>query len=157
MVDTTKFQYCQKLVVFNPNMDKVLLARRKGEADFDGVYSFIGGKMETTDETILKGMYREKCEEIGFRNKVLIYPDLVHHEVFTKKSGDKMILPHYVCIFSEGEIDLNDEYTDYIWYDVNNILDAPNVIPTVPDIVGKFKGLEGILKELSRIELNDGL
>lgn len=59
MPDTTHFQYCQKLVVLSQDLDKVLLARRKGEADYDGVFSFIGGKMEMTDESLLAGMKRE--------------------------------------------------------------------------------------------------
>jgi len=41
----------------------VLLAKRAGEADYDGTWSFIGGKMETTDATLVAGMQREKNEE----------------------------------------------------------------------------------------------
>jgi hypothetical protein len=48
-MDTTLFQYCQKLIILSADKTKVLLAKRKGEADYDGIYSFIGGKMETTD------------------------------------------------------------------------------------------------------------
>jgi ADP-ribose pyrophosphatase YjhB (NUDIX family) len=50
-----------------------LLAKRKGEADFDGVFSFIGGKMETTDETLLAGMQREKNEEVGDEVRLRIF------------------------------------------------------------------------------------
>ena len=68
------FQYCQKIVVFSKEVDKVLLCKRKGEADFDGTFSFIGGKMETTDGAILEGLRREKNEEVGEGFKVCIYP-----------------------------------------------------------------------------------
>lgn len=152
---TTRFQYCQKLVIFSRDMDKVLLAKRKGEADFDGVYSFIGGKMETTDTSILEGMYREKCEEIGENNIISIYLDLVHHELFIKKSGDVMILPHYICIFEEGEIELNEEYSNYEWFDVGSINEVENVIPTVVTIVEKFLNFKDILPKLSKIKLEN--
>ena len=59
-MDRYLFQNCQKIVVFKDNNTKVLLAKRKGENDFEGVYSFIGGKMETTDDSIIKGIQREK-------------------------------------------------------------------------------------------------
>ena len=37
------FQYCQKIVVLSKDKNKVLLCKRKGEADYDGTFSFIGG------------------------------------------------------------------------------------------------------------------
>jgi hypothetical protein len=43
------FQYCQKIVVYSQDGQSVLLCKRKGEADFDSVFSFIGGKMERSD------------------------------------------------------------------------------------------------------------
>ncbi len=58
------FQYCQKIVVFRNNNTEVLLAKRKGENDYDGTFSFIGGKMETTDNNPVEGMRREKNEEV---------------------------------------------------------------------------------------------
>lgn len=154
-MDTTKFQYCQKLVIFSRDMNKVLLAKRKGEADFDGVYSFIGGKMEITDKSIFNGIYREKCEEIGENNTISIYLDLIHHELFTKKSGDVMILPHYICIFEEGEIELNEEYSDYKWFDIRSISEIENIIPTVVTIVEKFLNFNDILPKLSKIKLEN--
>ena len=59
------FQYCQKIIVLSKDRRAVLLAKRKGEADYDGTYSFIGGKMVTSDKTIIDGIKREKDEEIG--------------------------------------------------------------------------------------------
>ncbi|MGW5517148.1 NUDIX domain-containing protein [Nocardia africana] len=52
-------------MIIDPETDSVLLARRKGEADYDGVYSLIGGKIETTDSSILDAIRREKNEGIG--------------------------------------------------------------------------------------------
>lgn len=39
-MDTTLFQYCQKLVIFDATFENVLLCRRKGENDFDGFFTF---------------------------------------------------------------------------------------------------------------------
>lgn len=47
-MDKYFFQNCQKVVVFKDNNTKVLLAKRKGENDYDGIYSFVDGKMETS-------------------------------------------------------------------------------------------------------------
>ena len=64
-MDTTLFQYCQKIVIFSKDGTSVLLAKRRGEADYDGVFSFIGGKLESTDGGLVQGLQREKDEEIG--------------------------------------------------------------------------------------------
>lgn len=84
---TTLFQYCQKLVILSPDMQNVLLAKRKDEADYNGIYTFIGGKMETTDESILAGMKREKDEEIGNAAVVRVLPDETYNLLFRKKDG----------------------------------------------------------------------
>jgi ADP-ribose pyrophosphatase YjhB (NUDIX family) len=97
------FQYCQKIVVFSQDFTKVLLCKRKDEADYNGVYSFIGGKMEATDEDIITAIQREKNEEVGENFKVKIYTEFSNNLIFKKKSGDYMILPHYLAIHV-GEI-----------------------------------------------------
>ena len=71
-MDTTLFQYCQKIVLFSQDGSAVLLARRRGEADYDGVFSFIGGKLESTDGGLVNGLRREKNEEIGSAAKIAV-------------------------------------------------------------------------------------
>jgi len=41
----------------------VLLCKRQGETELNEIFTFIGGKMETTDDSILQGLKREKDEE----------------------------------------------------------------------------------------------
>lgn len=79
------FQYCPKLVVFNETLDKVLLAKRKGEQDYDGTFSFIGGKIETSDGGIVGGIKREKNEEIGTKAKIQVAQMPVFNAYFEKK------------------------------------------------------------------------
>ena len=64
-MDTTLFQYCQKIVLFSQDGSAVLLARRRGEADYDGVFSFIGGKLESTDGGLVNGLRREKMRKLA--------------------------------------------------------------------------------------------
>jgi hypothetical protein len=36
------FQYCPKFILFSKDWKSVFLAKRKGEMDYDGTFSFIG-------------------------------------------------------------------------------------------------------------------
>lgn len=146
MSDTTHFQYCQKLVVIDPAKDSVLLARRKGEADYDGVYSLIGGKMETTDGSILDAIRREKEEEIGKAAVVLIAENLSYNVLFTKKDGNSMILPHFYAEYDGGEIELNDEYSDYVWVPVEELDAFEPKIDTIPAAVRWAKQIGELVK-----------
>ena len=79
VMDTLLFQYCQKIIVFNDDCTKVLLAKRQGEQDYDGVYTFIGGKLETTDGSFIEGLRREKNEEIGVEARVSVLPTVTYN------------------------------------------------------------------------------
>lgn len=129
------FQYCQKIVVLSKDKKKVLLCKRKGEADYDGVYSFIGGKMETSDNDIISSIKREKDEEVGENFKIELYPDYSNNLSYRKKSGDFMILPHYYARHLDGEIDLNEEYSDYKWVDIEELVYFEPKIKNIPDTV----------------------
>lgn len=130
------FQYCQKLIIFNCEWDKVLLARRKGEADYDGTYTFIGGKMETTDKNILDAMRREKDEEIGTNARVYVHENISRNILFRKNDGSSMIVPHYVAYFDGGEVELNsEEYADYKWVALSELDIFGPIIKNIPEFV----------------------
>ncbi|WP_433755807.1 NUDIX hydrolase [Nocardia sp. CA-135398] len=151
MSDKTHFQYCQKLVVIDPATDSVLLARRKGEADYDGVYSLIGGKMETTDGSILDAIRREKEEEIGKAAIIAIAENLSYNILFKKKDGNSMVLPHFYAEYEGGDIELDEEYSDYAWVPVGELDSFEPKIDTIPaavrwatqigELVKKIEGL----------------
>lgn len=147
MTDTTHFQYCQKLVVINPATDSVLLARRKGEADYDGVYSLIGGKMETTDESILDAIRREKDEEIGKTAEISIAEDVSYNVLFRKKDGNAMVLPHFYAEYGGGEIEINEEYSDYLWLPTDSLEAFEPMIDTIPDTVFWTRQLAQAVKQ----------
>jgi NADH pyrophosphatase NudC (nudix superfamily) len=145
--DTTHFQYCQKIVVFRNHDSEVLLARRTGEADYDGVYTFIGGKMETTDEDIIAGLKREKTEEIGAAEQVRICPYVSLNVLFRKKDGNAMILPHYYATYLGGDIILGtDEYTDYAWVALDKLTGFEPKVPNIPEVVQWMQRLKGNLQ-----------
>jgi 8-oxo-dGTP pyrophosphatase MutT (NUDIX family) len=115
------FQYCQKIIVVSGDRESVLLAKRAGEQDLNGLFSFIGGKLETTDKTILDGIKREKDEEIGHAAKIKIYPNETYNLLFRKKDGSSMILPHIPALFVGGEITLSNEYSEYKWVKISEL------------------------------------
>lgn len=131
MNDSLFFQYCQKIILFNENSTSVLLARRKGEADYDGIYSFIGGKLETTDGGFVAGLQREKNEEIGEQVQVKICPLVSYNAYFTKKDGSAMVLPHFCAVYQGGEIVINDEYSDYKWVKLDELATFEPKIETI--------------------------
>lgn len=137
-MNTTLFQYCQKIVLFSADLSSVLLARRKGEADYDGVYSFVGGKMETTDTSFVEGLRREKTEEIGHMCSVRVYPTYTTARLFQKADGTSMVLPHVFAVFESGEIVLNGEYSDFVWVSVSDIDIFSPKIDTISHIVHSF-------------------
>lgn len=148
-MDKYHFQYCQKLVVFTEDFKKVLLCKRKGENDYDGVFSFIGGKMEITDSSLIEGMAREKSEEIGKKAQVKLFPTLCTNlnNIFVKKDGNKMILPHYLCIYLGGEIEINDEYSEYKWVTLDELKSFEPKINNIPEIVSTLLRLRELIKE----------
>jgi 8-oxo-dGTP pyrophosphatase MutT (NUDIX family) len=119
-MSTTHFQYCPKLVLLSKDKESVFLAKRFGEQDYDGVFTFIGGKTETTDESLVAGLRREKNEEIGEGARVKICWTMSCYQVlFRKKDGNAMVIPHHVAIFEGGEIALNpEEYAAYKWISI---------------------------------------
>ncbi|HBG82042.1 TPA: hypothetical protein DDW69_04390 [candidate division CPR2 bacterium] len=120
-MDSLFFQYCPKIAVFSQDGSSVLLCRRKGEADYDGVFSFIGGKMEHKDLSIIDALSREKTEEVGELFRIKVLPHYSIDTFFVKKDGSRMILPHYYAVHQSGEINLSEEYDDYRWVPLNSL------------------------------------
>lgn len=141
------FQYCQKIVVLSKDKTKALLCKRKWEADYDGVFSFIGGKMETTDGSIVDGLKREKDEEVGEQFKAKLYPTYSTNMFFRKKDGNAMILPHYLAIHQEGEVKLNEEYSQYQRVDIKDLKTFEPKIANIPEIIEILLRLEKVIED----------
>lgn len=87
--------------------------------------------METTDQTLLEGMKREKDEEIGQAAKIKIVPTESYNVLFRKKDGSSMIIPHIAGIYVSGDIVVSDEYSQYKWV---ALLDLPAFEPKLDNI-----------------------
>ncbi len=107
--------------------------------------------METTDTSIIAGLKREKDEEVGENFKIKIYTQFSLNLLFRKKDGNSMILPHYLAIYEKGEINLNDEYSEYQWVNIDNLKDFEPKIPNIPETVKELLLLEKIAKEFTLI------
>lgn len=147
------FQYCQKLVIVSKDQTMVLLGRRKSEKDYNGVFSFFGGKMENTDTSILEGLRREKNEEIGSCCWIELYLEFSTNYTFQKQDGNYMIIPHYYAEFGGGKIMLCNEYSEYKWLHVNRLDSFEPKIPTISEIVRKLLALSKMVgaNDLMRI------
>jgi 8-oxo-dGTP pyrophosphatase MutT (NUDIX family) len=145
--DPTLFQYCPKLVLFSEDRQSVLLARRQGEADYDGTFTFVGGKTEATDGDLLAGLQREKNEEIGKAAQVDVCWRISCYQVwFQKQSGQSMVIPHHVALYRGGEIELNaDEYAEYRWVPVAGLASFEPIVANIPDCVAAAQRLLPVL------------
>ena len=143
------FQYCQKLVIYSKDESSVLLCKRKDEADFDGAFSFIGGKMENTDSGIIDGLQREKDEEVGKDFNIKVFPFFTTNIFFVKKDGSAMILPHFYAIHTAGDIVLNEEYSEYAWVSLGDVDNFEPKINTISDVLHKMTILKKVIKETS--------
>ena len=141
------FQYCQKLVIYSKDESSVLLCKRKDEADFDGAFSFIGGKMENTDSGIVDGLQREKDEEVGKGFNIKVFPFFTTNIFFVKKDGSAMILPHFYAIHTAGDVVLNEEYSEYAWVSLGDVDNFEPKINTISDVLHKMTILKKVIKE----------
>ena len=147
------FQFCPKIVVFSGDLKSVLLCKRKDESDYNGTFSFIGGKMEITDESIEAGLAREKNEEVGKDFRIELYAKYSANLFFVKKDGSKMILPHYCAIHKGGEIKLNEEYSEFRWVAVDELNSFEPKISNIPESVDDMRRLMKLQDENDRIEI----
>lgn len=146
------FQYCQKLVLFDKE-ERVLLARRKDEVDYNDTYSFIGGKLETTDGGLIEGIRREKRQEIGRKALILVAPQLSYDVYYTKRDGSAMVLPHIYSRYIGGEIELGNEYSDFKWIEADRIDAFEPKIDTVSDAVRWARVISKLITKHHLIEI----
>ncbi|MEK7159850.1 MAG: NUDIX hydrolase [Patescibacteria group bacterium] len=153
VINKYNFQYCQKIVVFSKDELSVLLCKRKGEADFDEIFTFIGGKMEITDSSIIDGLKREKNEEVGEDFRIGIFPTFSINLSFVKKDGSHMILPHYYAIHEKGEIQLNEEYSEFQWVPLAEVAAFEPKVFSISEVINKLAILREIIYKTEIIEI----
>lgn len=146
-MDKYGFQYCQKIVILSADASKVLLCKRQGEADYDGTYTFAGGKMEITDNSIVAGIQREKNEELGESFKIKLLQSYSLNILFRKSDGAAMIVPHYLSYHDSGEITLSNEYSRYDWVSLDKLKNFEPKVPNIPAITEQLLLLKGVVTD----------
>lgn len=147
------FQYCQKIIIFNEDFSELLLAKRQGEQDFDGVFTFIGGKLETTDGGFVEGLRREKNEEIGEEARVAVLPTVTYNVYFQKKDGSHMVLPHYAAVYRGGDIIINEEYSEFAWVKLTELEEFNPKIDNIPHLASWAKKIVNAATDDEWVEL----
>ncbi|MFA4931187.1 MAG: NUDIX hydrolase [Patescibacteria group bacterium] len=138
------FQYCPKIAVLSSDKNKVLLCRRKGEVDYNDIFSFIGGKMETTDASIVAGLKREKDEEVGQNFQLKLYPKFSINILIRKKDGHSMIVSYYLAIHEKGDIELSEEYSEYQWVKLAKLAEFEPKFSNISEVINELRRLEKI-------------
>ncbi|MEV7146626.1 NUDIX domain-containing protein [Streptomyces sp. NPDC093084] len=141
------FQYCPKIAVFSADGGSIFLCRRKGEADYDGVFSLIGGKMEHSDRSIVDALRREKTEEVGESFKIRILPHFSVDVMFVKADGSHMILPHHYALHVDGDPELNEEYSESTWVPLKDLASFEPKIDNITWISAKLARLAEIVRD----------
>jgi len=62
-----------------------------------------------------------------------------------------MILPHFYAVYQSGEIDLNEEYSEFRWVALEEIVSFEPKIPTIPGVLEKFDILKETIQKTSYV------
>lgn len=99
--------------------NKYLYTKRRPTAKFaPGQWDTPGGSLEF-GETPEEGLIRETMEETGLEIKVL-KPLAVYSKV-VPELNKQFINLIYQCEYLAGEVILNDEHTDFVWLQLDQI------------------------------------
>jgi 8-oxo-dGTP diphosphatase len=105
----------------------LLIVRGSGESHAAGLLSFVGGKMEETqnsEDALESTLRREVLEEIGIQVKNIRYAYNTH---FLADDGDKVLDVVFLCDYESGEPRIEDyeEVTDVLSLSAEEILEHP--------------------------------
>jgi 8-oxo-dGTP diphosphatase len=105
----------------------LLIVRGSGESHAAGLLSFVGGKMEETQNTnhaLEATLRREVLEEIGIQVKNIRYAYNTH---FLADDSDKVLDVVFLCDYESGEPRIEDieEVADILYLDAKEILEHP--------------------------------
>jgi 8-oxo-dGTP diphosphatase len=105
----------------------LLIVRGAGESHAAGLLSFVGGKMEESQniENALEAtLRREVLEEIGVQVKNMRYAYNTH---FLADDGDKVLDVVFLCDYESGEPRIEDveEVADILYLSAKEILEHP--------------------------------
>jgi hypothetical protein len=66
---------------------------------------------------------------------------------YVKKDGNAMVLPHYYAQYISGEVELNEEYSEYKWVAVDKLDSFKPLIPNIPEMTKRLLKLVPLMKD----------
>ena len=137
MKDTSvgQFQVSQKAVIYDVVQKKFLLAK---QTDDDlvftrkfGSWDFFGGRIDQ-GENIGESLQREIEEESSLQNCEI--GDVLGLYPVENQEGPLVLVGHLV-FYSDGEITLSDEHTEYVWLTAEDIENSTEIKPWMKQFV----------------------
>jgi len=126
------------VIYFNPD-NKVLLLKRKEEADFaPGQWGFVGGRAEE-GENFKEAAIRETHEESGLK---LLPEDLI--KITTFRDRHRLPVHVFACKHFEGTVEMKsvaEEHDDYMWVGLNDVSSydtAPHTLDLIQKAISMF-------------------
>jgi 8-oxo-dGTP diphosphatase len=119
------------LIVINESNEILVLRRAPGNRGFAGYWNFPGGKVEP-NETIETAAVRELKEEAGL---IVNENDLTYFEV---SSLPRLIVHHFMTNRFQGEVEINEESTEFKWVSLEEIKGL-RFIPLTPRMLDDIK------------------
>lgn len=111
------FMYGQKALVVNRE-GKVLLLKRSSDSTKSATWNFPGGRLDF-GESLIGGLKRELAEEVGIVN-LEIGSLLAINTLIRDIDKNTQLVRTFWLVFSDDEVVLNDEHSEYIWESPEN-------------------------------------
>jgi 8-oxo-dGTP diphosphatase len=113
---------------------KILVVKRADHDDHKpGVWETVGGGVDES-ETPQNALVREIMEESGLKVSV---KEPFNVFTFTKDTGEVKIGITFLCDYTDGEVVLSEEHSDYIWINPSEFADMESV-PSLHEEINNY-------------------
>jgi len=90
---------------------------------------------------------KRKDEEVGKNFRLKLHLMFSLNLLYKKKDGASMILLHYLAIHEDGEVSLNEKYSEYKWVKLEDLEKFEPKIANIPSTIASLLRLGEILEE----------
>lgn len=121
------------IIIINANNQILLLKRKEKEDQYSGFWSIPGGGPEP-GENYEQALFREIEEEIGCKVISLKY----FNSYYFKVNKELHVRALYFYGQIEGEIEINQEFSEFKWFNLDEISSISNIAFNQKDILEDF-------------------